>query len=245
MKIKKLLCTLLALCILLTLVPVSVAAADVVDSGNLDDNFTWSITKDGRLTLAGTGAMPDLERPTLFEGNPWEDYAKNITSVTFTEGITYIGRYTLYELNAVKEVKLPSTLKVIGSYAFYYCQGLETLTLPKGLTEIGSYAFSMMKKLNTITIPAKVTQIGEDVFSNCSNLQSIQVDAKNTVYASDDRGVLFTKDMTTLLAAPCGLAGFYTVPSGTERISDRAFAINPNLNVVSIPATVNSSTLMG
>ena len=154
MKIKKLLCTLLALGMLLSLLSVTVFAAETVAKGNLHDGFTWSLTDDGALTISGYGTLEDFDRPMGTGGAPWYKHRASITSVTFTNGITYIGSYTLYGLDHVKEVTLPDTLLVLGDAAFNYCRGLESLTLPASLEEIGNAAFSMMSNLKEITIPA-------------------------------------------------------------------------------------------
>ena len=240
MKIKKLLCTLLALCTLLSLLPVTVFAAGAVDKGSLHDGFTWTLTDDGALTVSGYGALEDFDRPMGSHGGaPWYKHRASITSVTFTQGITYIGSYTLYGLEKVKQVTLPDTLLVIGDTAFNYCRGLETVTLPASLEEIGNAAFSMMSKLKEITVPANVGMIGDEAFGNCNSLQAIHVDPANRAYASDDRGVLFTKDMATLLAAPGGLTGKYAIPDGVECIGDRSFAAIAGLNTLTVPATVD------
>ena len=239
MKIKKLLCTLLALCMLLSLLPVTAFAAETVAKGNLHDGFTWSLTDDGVLTISGYGTLEDFDRPMGTGGAPWYKHRASITSVTFTNGITYIGSYTLYGLDHVKEVTLPDTLLVLGDAAFNYCRGLESLTLPASLEEIGNAAFSMMSNLKEITIPANVGMIGNEAFGNCNSLQAIRVAPGNLVYTSDDRGVLFTEDMITLLAAPGGLTGKYAIPEGVECIGNRSFAAVSGLNVVTIPSTVD------
>ena len=239
MKIKKLLCTLLALGMLLSLLPVTVFAAETVAKGNLDNGFTWTLTDDGALTISGYGTLEDFDRPMGTSGAPWYKQRASITSVTFTHGITYIGSYTLYGLNHVKQVTLPDTLLVLGDAAFNNCGGLETVTLPESLEEIGNAAFSMMRNLKEITIPANVGMIGNEAFGNCNSLQAIRVAPGNLVYTSDDRGVLFTEDMITLLAAPGGLTGKYAIPEGVECIGNRSFTATAGLTVVTIPSTVD------
>jgi len=57
--------------------------------------------------------------------------------------------------------------------------------------------------LTSITIPNSVTSIDSNAFDNCGNLAEIKVDSENEVYC-DQNGVLFSKNMDTLLIYPEG-----------------------------------------
>ena len=56
----RLLSMVLALAMLLTTMPVSALAGDVVDSGTCGENLKWSL-ESGTLTISGTGDMWDYE----------------------------------------------------------------------------------------------------------------------------------------------------------------------------------------
>ena len=80
------------------------------------------------------------------------------------------------------------------------------------------------------------------VFTGTYALERIDVDARNTGYCSAD-GVLFTKDMQTLLCYPQGKkTSSYTIPETVKQISDEAFRYARNLKEVICPDSVTVAT---
>ena len=57
--------------------------------------------------------------------------------------------------------------------------------------------------ITSVHIPATVTRVAEGAFASMSALEKITVDPENQYYASKD-GVLYTKDMKTVVAYPAG-----------------------------------------
>ena len=110
----------------------------------------------------------------------------------------------------------------IDQYAFYNCTELSSIVLPEGITSIGFSAFFRCSMIEGINIPAAVTTIGESAFSQTTSLKAINVASDNANYSSAD-GVLFNKDLTRLIACPCGKSGDYTVPSTVRNIGAQAF----------------------
>lgn len=138
------------------------------------------------------------------------------------------------------ELIVPSVLGMypvttIGSYAFEGCSNITSITFPNSVTEIQMYAFESCTNLESIHIPDSVTTIDKDAFSNCPSLTGIWIDANNPIYASDASGVLFYKDMATLICAPMALADPYTIPDTVKTIGDRAFYGCTNLKNIVIP----------
>jgi hypothetical protein len=103
---------------------------------------------------------------------------------------------------------------------------------------IDEMAFYRCTKLTEVVIPDSVTRIGEDAFAYCSGLTSIVVAAANPSYASLD-GVLFNKEITTLILFPGGL-GSYVVPDSVTSIGDQAFCSCHDLTEVVIPDSVTT-----
>ena len=69
-------------------------------------------------------------------------------------------------------------------------------------------------------------------------VQELRVSEENTAYTAVD-GVIFTKDLETLVAFPAGRDGTYAVPDGTKKIAAVAFA-NCRIEEVYIPDSVTA-----
>lgn len=93
-----------------------------------------------------------------------------------------------------------------------------------------------------ITIPASVEYISSNnPFIYCKQLKEIVVDSANEEYAVSD-GVLYTKDMKTLVCYPQKLGGgSFTVPDGVEEIA-AAGLYNTELNDIKFPSSL---TMLG
>lgn len=150
---------------------------------------------------------------------------------------------------------VPAGVKAIAYSAFCDTANLKTVTLPSGLTEIGEYAFEG-SGITSLTLPDQVfvkenafqrclfltsVTIGKNAdvamgpFLKCPALKTITVDAANP-YLTAEAGVLFNKDMTTLITYAAGkTANYYRVPEGVQVIADSAFAFADNLTRIDLP----------
>ena len=109
-----------------------------------------------------------------------------------------------------------------------------------GLISIGDQAFLGCSDLTSVTIPQSVTSIGDYVFYGCSNLTSVNVDMNNSSYISDN-GILFSKDMKTLLCFPARKTNTsYVIPNGVTCVGTSAFQGCSRLASVTIPNSVTS-----
>ena len=89
--------------------------------------------------------------------------------------------------------------------------------------------------LISIFIPDSVTSIDYDAFRNSAALTRIDVDANNQTYCSVD-GVLYSKDMTTLVAYPRGKAdATFVIPNTVTTIDTCAFYNNFKLTNITLP----------
>ncbi|MBR3446424.1 MAG: leucine-rich repeat protein, partial [Oscillospiraceae bacterium] len=196
------------------LIPENVLSASAYLSGTGEgicgENASWTLDGSGRLTISGTGAIEVLSYPD----SNWDGYANSIREVVIEQGITEIG-----------------------GCSFLSCPELLSVSIPDGVTIIGNGAFVGCKKLTALTIPASVTTLQRS-FAYETGIQSITVDPENPVYCSAD-GVVFSKDMTTLVCVPDGYAAAeYTIPNSVTEIGIDAFYSCLRLNTVIIPDSV-------
>lgn len=118
---------------------------------------------------------------------------------------------------------------------------IKSIIIEQGVTSIGEFAFYGCYNALNISIPDSVKEIGYASLYFCDNLLSIFVDEKNSLFSSDEIGVLFNKNKTILIQYPIGKANkTYIIPDGVTTIRERAFQEAIYLENITIPDTVNS-----
>lgn len=124
------------------------------------------------------------------------------------------------------------------------------------VTNLGWEAFANCNGLTSLTLGKGMTNIGRSALAGCMGLEKISVDKDNPVYASD-KGVLFSKDMGSILLFPKGKKGAYVIPNSvtnlynnSSQIGGSSYSFNGciNLTSVTIPDSikyVNSKAFQG
>ncbi len=130
-------------------------------------------------------------------------------------------------------VKVPEGVKVLPAFCFVGCTNLQTIILPDSLTTLQNECLWRIAT-SELTIPAGVTGV-EGHFAG-GGLVNIYVDANNTAFTSVD-GVMFSKDLKTLIAFPERRPN-YVIPEGTEAIRSHAFAFSNIFSTIYIPLSV-------
>ncbi|MBQ2452523.1 MAG: UvrD-helicase domain-containing protein, partial [Bacteroidales bacterium] len=133
--------------------------------------------------------------------------------------------------DTLKTLVLPQGLKTVGG--FCACENLEELVLPEGLEVIESNAFTGCDSITSIRIPASVEELYGSSFAGC-NIEAYEVDEGNEHYTAID-GVVYTKDLKTLVAFPSAYPHkHFVVPSTTQVIGDGAF-MDSKIESVDLP----------
>ncbi len=140
-------------------------ANGILLAGSCGKNVTFTLTKNGVLTLSGTGETDQFHSTKFPE---WKEYGIYVKEVIVEEGITRIGNSIFRDCPAVRKVTLPDSLQSIGQYAFAGCTGIEELTLPPFIESIGANILS--------GVPIR------DVFFYGDDWDAVQVDAKNDAF---------------------------------------------------------------
>ena len=143
-----------------------------------------------------------------------------------------------YYDTTVTSVTIPSGITHIGGNSFMGLVNLTSVTIPNSVTTIGAYAFNSCG-LNSILIPEGVINIGSNVFDGSDNLVSISVAPANTNFASQD-GVLYDKNIATLIRFPPAKGGAFAIPTSVTSIADYAFYYCTNLTNVTLPSGLTS-----
>ncbi len=204
-------------------------------SGTWGDNLTWSLDAFGTLTVSGSGPMDDFSFNTP---EAWLVYGNSVIKTVIESGVTSIGISAFENCYNMESVTIPNGVTRIWHDSFRDCRSLKSVTIPDGVTQIGGDAFMGCSSLTSVTIPASVLNVGGFLFAGCSSLDSIHVDPENICLCDVD-GVLFTKDMTSLLQYPAARSGLYAVPDGVTTLGAGAFQ-GCGLTSVTFPVTVKS-----
>ena len=190
----------------------------------------WSKPEDFRIELLETEGRYFI----AIEHYSGNDEKVIVPSSFASIPVTAIGSFAFIKNENLKNIVLPDSLTSIESDAFTGCLNLEEVNLPQSLASIDYRAFENCRKLSTISLPKELTEIEGDAFSGCVNLFEIIVDKDNPVYASGN-GVLFDKNMTTLIFYPEGKIGEYTVPESVITIEEHAFSNCKKLLQITLP----------
>ena len=223
----------LLICLSLNVVYTQTAHAETY-TGTWGD-LRWTLNNNGILTISGQGEMDDFN---MFSNTAWRKYYKEISSVVIDRGVKSIGDWSFNMCSNLKTVTFLGDVSCIGEQAFGSCTNITEIIIPESVETIKDFAFSGCS-FETIMIPENVSDLSISAFTNCHNLQSINVDGSNPTYCDID-GVLFDKEVKTILTYPCGREGDYLIPSGVQHISERAFFRCYGLASVSIPEGVKS-----
>ena len=201
-----------------------IAAIDAQAPGPTpSSSFAYVIDQRGAVVKQFVGKETFVKIPDAYEGH----------SVVSIDSDAFKGQ------SAITGVVLPKTTTMIGNMTFAGCAGLQSLTLPPRLTHIGFRAFEGCTGLKEVRLPASVEQIGLGSFHHSPNIAAIVVDPANRKYKSWN-GVLYDKNMTTLVACPLGKSGVLTIPGSVKAIEGYAFMGCNNLSRIVIPASVTA-----
>lgn len=226
-------------------------------SGDFGENncLHWNVSITGKLTISGTGAMPNFDFP---HGNlaPWWNYDAlgvitkiGIKSVDIKDGVTNVGDYALFLLPDATQITLPDSVTRIGRYGIAMCSKLTGMSIPKGVTEIDDFglagdgltavtlpdglqslgrgAFDACTSLTNTTLPAAITAVPGKCFADCTKLLNVKY--AGTVTAIGD---LAFESCKSLVTAP--------IPETVTEIGASAFTGCTALTDVTIPAGVTA-----
>ena len=174
MKPKRLISLLVAVCMMITLLPLSAVTAFAEDTSTEyvgGCEYEYKVDANGNATITQfrgptDGTLYDIEIPTELGGHT----------------VTAIGDYAFWDCHTLDNVTIPPSVTSIGKSAFYRCYALTTLSLGENIEKIGSYAFAECRHLTNVTIPEKVETIEPYTFGWCLDLKYITLPAGLTSF---------------------------------------------------------------
>jgi hypothetical protein len=220
-------------------------------------NIPPTLTHLGDMAISGTKIVDIVIPDTVIEfGDTMFECCEELKTAVLPSHLTEIPRSTFFECWALESVVIPDGVTKIGESAFESCESLTYVNIPSGVTEIGEMAFAFSglesieipegvttlgaqtlygTNLTELNIPSGLTTIGGNAIQDIRTLERINVDSNNSNYADID-GVLYTKDLTSLILYPAGNSRTtYTVPTGTTEIGESAFYYS-KLTEINLPS---------
>jgi len=181
--------------------------------GKCGANASFSYDETGTvITISGTGPLSTY------------DYTYDGYDTFLATPWGYIDIY-------IQEAVIKEGITTMGLYSV---PSVGKITLPDSVTHI--YDNALSGYFPTIKLPAKLQYI--DVDSLPYSLKEITISEENTVYATDN-GILYSKDMKTLIRYPGSKDGeYFAVPEHVSVIGEEAFGHQRNLKTLYIPRTV-------
>ena len=239
MRPKRLISLLVAVCMMITMLPLSAVTAFAADTASstvrtADDGtykYEYKVNEDGDATItrflgpvdpAKTPAPYDIEIPTELGGIRVTGLGESSFSTDHFDSPLYDIHHT-----KIQSVTIPESVTSIGRAAFMNCTGLTSLTIKGVATSIGAVAFSICTSLTSLSLVGSFQTIGEHAFASCNSLTSLSLTCD--VQEIGDYAFVTCNSLTSL-----------SLTGDIQKIGDYAFYYCPSLKTVTLPKSLTS-----
>lgn len=250
MRPKRLISLLVAVCMMITMLPLSAVTAfaasasshptptsptdPVASDGtywyaykeNADDTATITITDFlGPVDSTKTPAPYTITVPTELDGRKVTGLGESSFSGIYSPDHQK-GHILLSFCNQIQSVTIPESVTSIGKSAFEHCSNLDSLTINGVATSmIGAYAFASCTSLTSLSLVGSFQTIGDSAFVNCG-MTSLTIDATIT---SIEKYAFSSRFLTSL-----------SLTGNVQKIGDHAFDSCSSLYTVTLPKSLTS-----
>ena len=160
-----------------------------------------------------------------------------LEKIVLPKNIEELSLDSAIEESFLREIVLPPTMTYL--YGINNCERLEHIEIPESVDCIGEYALSGCPKLKELYIPKNVKDIRGGLLAGDKLIKEITVSEENPYFVSID-GVVYTRDLKTLVAYPCGSGRkVYKVPEGTKELGMGAF-MESDIEEIILPESLTS-----
>lgn len=209
MKPKRLISLLVAVCMMITMLPLSAVTAFAADTLSFTiDDIQYTIDKNDSTAVSVTGTTgygdinnkKDLVLPETVEYN----------GVTYT--VTSIGNGAFARKNGLNSIVIPNTVVLIAESAFASNWGLASIEIPASVVEIGTRAFEWAGNIAEVKFAAnsQLKILGTSAFSHAKGLKSIEL----------PEGLTTIKNCAF---ADCNVLESVTIPASVTTIMEHMF----------------------
>ena len=267
MRPKRLISLLVAVCMMITMLPLSAVTAFAEDTSSSTEleasykgyKYAYTVNADGKTATITKFLGPDdsanpvdsastvsydIEIPTELNDLTVSGLGKD----SFT-GYPFAGDWYKFGRN-IHSVTIPQSVTSIGDSAFSFCIALTEVTIPQSVTSIGDYAFSHCEKMDSLTINDATTSIGSWAFDECYKLTTLSL-GKNITTIGDHAffdcrildNVIIPQSVTSIADSAfgrCYQLKTLSLGENIETIGDRAFEDCWYLTNVTIPENVTT-----
>ena len=230
MRPKRLISLLVAVCMMITMLPLSAVTAFAADTAPSTGTAIVGGYKYAYTVNAGgkTATITRLLGPVDSEGNvdftnknPYDiDIPETLDKYT----VTGIGNYAFHYLPALTNVTIPQGITSVGDYAFSDCDGLISATIEEGVPT-GTNMFNGCDNLTTVKLPESLTTIADGSFANCSALNHVTIPDNVT-------------KIGTSAFCLCNALSDITLGRGLTTIGDFAFKNCDSLETIQLPSNL-------
>ena len=228
MKPKRLISLLVAVCMMITMLPLSAVTAFAEDTSTGGTAIYKGYKYEYEVDANGNATIKYFRGPVDSEGNVDSandgPYDIDIPSELGDHPVTGLGAFSFsgyasaspylhnsYQFGRnIRSVKIPQGVTSIGYRAFYDCQVLTNVTIPQSVTSIGAVAFGDCFDLETLPLGENIETIGAGAFYHCSSLSNITIPKKvKEIEAGDSYSVYYDKTF-----AGCSSLKYIILPAG-------------------------------
>ena len=231
MRPKRLISLLVAVCMMITMLPLSAVTAFAEDTsaptgtasyGDYEYDYTIN-TEDGTATITKFLGPVGSANPNFYDIKIPTDFGRF--------PVTAIGDDAFRGCSALKKVTIPQSVTSIGDSAFAGCRNLDSLTINDAATSIGNRAFTECPLTTTLSLGKKITTIGDEAFYDCRGLTSVTIPP--SVTSIGKKAFYQCIHLKTLSFGE-------NIKTNIETIGDEAFYYCIELESVTIPQSVTS-----